>query len=143
MSPTHAILGLNGVFHCSPEQASACQRAAEAQRYITASIDLPKNVTAATVFEGFASAMRFPEWFGANWDALADCLMDLSWLDEKGYLIILRGCGAAFPDQQSVWPTLIGILQEAAEYWRDEGVPFSVLLDDAPDLPKLPELPDA
>ncbi len=24
-----------------------------------------------------ASAMRFPDWFGRNWDALADCLRDV------------------------------------------------------------------
>ncbi|WP_446686701.1 barstar family protein [Pseudofulvimonas gallinarii] len=26
-----------------------------------------------------AAVFRFPEWFGDNWDALADCLADLSW----------------------------------------------------------------
>lgn len=132
-------LALTGVVRCSAEQASALQREAETQRYLTASIDLPPHVTPATLFEGFASALRFPEWFGANWDALADCLTDLSWLDESGYLITLRGYGGAFTADSRGWETLLSVLQDACAYWRDEGTPFGVLVEDGPG--SLPELP--
>jgi len=128
-----------GVFRCSAEQASALRREAEAQRYLTASIDLPHQVTPATLFEGFASAMRFPEWFGANWDALADCLTDLSWLDDSGYLITLRGYDRAFTADSADWETLLGVLEDACAYWQDEGTPFGVLVEDGP--ASLPELP--
>ncbi|GAA5180471.1 barstar family protein [Niveibacterium umoris] len=139
MSPFQASAGLNGVFRCTTEQATALQRAAEQRRYITAAIDLPRDVSPPTIFEGFASAMRFPEWFGNNWDALADCLSDLSWLDEEGYLIILRGCGRAFPKHEGNWAMLMDILKESAAFWQREGVPFCVLVDEGPqDLPPLP-----
>jgi len=45
-----------------------------------------------------AAALRFPEWFGGNWDALADCLGDLSWLDGAGQLLVFDdawGCANA------------------------------------------------
>ncbi|MCZ7655132.1 MAG: barstar family protein [Rhodocyclaceae bacterium] len=31
-----------------------------------------------TLFECLATTLKFPDWFGHNWDALADCLSDLS-----------------------------------------------------------------
>lgn len=141
MSPAALPNGLNGVFRCSAEQAATLQRAAEGRRFITASIDLPKRVRHATLFEGFASALRFPEWFGANWDALADCLTDLSWLDEQGYLIILRGSQPAFAKDSEDWQTLVDILADAASFWHEAGIPFCVLVEDGPN--SLPELPAA
>ena len=42
----------------------------------------------------FARALRFPEWFGHNWDALADCLADLSWMPADGYLLLLANTEA-------------------------------------------------
>ncbi|WP_172204046.1 barstar family protein [Niveibacterium sp. COAC-50] len=139
MTPAQPKPVLAGVFRCSAEQASALKREAEAQRYLTASIDLPSQVTPATLFEGFASALRFPEWFGANWDALADCLTDLSWLDESGYLITLRGYGRAFPAGSADAEMLQGVLEDACAYWQDEGTPFGVLVEDGP--AALAELP--
>lgn len=35
----------------------------------------------------FASAGRFPDYFGATWDSLVDCLRDLEWIEEEKVLI--------------------------------------------------------
>ncbi len=75
-----------------------------------------------------ALALRLPEWYGQNWDALADCLCDLSWKPAPGYLIVVEGhdaLRAALPDE---FATLIEIFAEAADYWREEDVPFWALL---------------
>ena len=29
------------------------------------------------MFEQFATALKFPDWFGGNWDAFVDCLREL------------------------------------------------------------------
>lgn len=75
------------------------------------------------LLERIASAMKFPDLFGANWDALADSLRDLSWLDPKGVLIVLE-------NSRELWrqPMLAGSLIETwllcAEFWARDGVPF-------------------
>lgn len=38
----------------------------------------PAARTTAALFTEFARALRLPGWFGHNWDALADCLRDIT-----------------------------------------------------------------
>ena len=54
-----------------------------------------------------AEALGFPEWFGGNWDALEDCLIDLSWRDAPGWVLIFRNFDGLPRDELGV---LIDIL---------------------------------
>lgn len=36
----------------------------------------------------YARVGRFPSDFGANWDALLDCLRDLSWIPNRGVVVV-------------------------------------------------------
>lgn len=68
-----------------------------------------------------ARALAFPEWFGGNWDALEDCLTDLSWLEGDGHVLIFEG-GAGVPaDERGV---LEDILASSASYWAERKRPF-------------------
>ncbi|MCL2658290.1 MAG: barstar family protein [Betaproteobacteria bacterium] len=121
--PAHA-----GVYRCKSSESQAALDAAHALRFTTASMELA-TANKGIVLESFASALRFPEWFGANWDALADCLMDLSWLDAPGYLIVLRSAPDIAARLGKDYATLIGVLEDAADFWRDEGRPFCILFE--------------
>ena len=88
-----------------------------------------------------AKSLGFPEWFGANWDALADCLKDFSCRRAPGYLILWRGAAAlaaAAPDELA---TALEIFRDAASYWKTRGGTFIVLLDAEPAGIKLPRFP--
>ena len=43
--------------------------------------------------ERIAQALEFPQWFGGNWDALEDCLTDLSWSKAAGHVLLFEGAG--------------------------------------------------
>jgi hypothetical protein len=93
--------------------------------------------------EGFldecAAALQFPPHFGGNWDALNDCLGDLSWLRAEGLVLCLRDAGhvlsAAALDQLT---TLSAVLASAAQAWNQPGSrkrskrPFHVVLHAIP-----------
>ncbi|HLT44850.1 MAG TPA: barstar family protein [Luteimonas sp.] len=72
----------------------------------------------------FARALRFPEWFGGNWDALQDCLSDLSWLRAEGYLLILDNVAQWREADDESFGIALEILEQASNAWRLRPVPF-------------------
>jgi hypothetical protein len=84
-----------------------------------------------------AQALGFPDWFGGNWDALEDCLCDLSWRPGDGHVIVLRGGGALGADDVGV---LIDVLTTSAAYWAERKRPFFAVFVDPEHVLALPEL---
>jgi len=75
-----------------------------------------------------AKAMKFPAYFGANWDALEECITDLECGPAQGYIIIYDRpdvFAAADPEQ---WQIALDVLQSAVEYWRSQHIPMDVFL---------------
>ena len=50
-----------------------------------------RMLTEANVFQEFAAALQFPAYFGKNWDALDECLHDLSWLPGRRVALLVDG----------------------------------------------------
>lgn len=84
-----------------------------------------------------ARDLDLPEWFGHNWDALADVLTDLTWWGGQPleYLLRIHGWSAfrrAAPDAAAV---AAGILSDAESYWAARGTPLTVVYDPRPGPP--------
>ena len=89
----------------------------------------------ATLLKNIAAALGFPDWFGHGWDALEDCLTDLSWREAPGYVLLFENAKPG--DDLGV---LLDVLRSSAEWWAGRGKPFfAVLVDPERALP-LPEL---
>ncbi len=84
---------------------------------------------------GIAGALDFPQWFGANWDALEECLTDLSWRKGAGQVLLLSQAQAG--DDLGI---LLDVLGSAAEFWRERGRPFFAIFVDPPEGLALPAL---
>jgi RNAse (barnase) inhibitor barstar len=75
-----------------------------------------------------AAAFRFPEYFGSNWDAFADCLTDMSWHDKDGYVILYDDFRLFAEHSRADFETALDIFKESAEFWRNQAKSLFVLL---------------
>lgn len=80
------------------------------------------------LMDTLASGLALPDYFGANWDALADCLTDLEWVPAKGYVLVLRGLEGLARQSPKDYAMLLDVLVDGVTYWREQDVPFYVLL---------------
>ena len=115
-------------FFIDARDNSAMAEAAASLDFAIARIDLAGCAEKAEALERIAKGLSFPGWFGGNWDALADCLGDLSWLLAPGYLLLIENSGAWHAAQPEEFDTLLAILNEAALEWRERNVAFWALL---------------
>jgi RNAse (barnase) inhibitor barstar len=77
-----------------------------------------------------AKSLSFPDWFGANWDALNDCLTDLDWLSTKtGYVLVFEKIEPFFSRHKQEFDNAKAVLGAAAEYWKAQGRPFWALIE--------------
>lgn len=91
--------------------------------------------TEAGLFAEFARAMRFPDYFGHNWDALEECLMDLEWLPAKGYILLFLDADLVLSEDEEGFQSLVDVLRDAGEAWAsgqagtssNRSVPFHVV----------------
>jgi hypothetical protein len=79
------------------------------------------------MLKAIAKALSFPDYFGHNWDALEECLTDLSW-HEGAVALLIDAAGTPEVKAAEDWGVLLGILADTARYWQAEGRPFSVFL---------------
>jgi RNAse (barnase) inhibitor barstar len=129
-----------GTYRISGEDKADLLAAAEASGFAVFRVDLSAVRNKDGLMQAIAAALEFPEWFGHNWDALADCLADLSWRQAAGYLILLEHCDSLRASCAEAFAATLQICAAAAERWRNDNVPFWVLAElHTKDIALLPE----
>jgi sugar phosphate isomerase/epimerase len=81
-----------------------------------------------------AKVLRFPQWFGGNWDALADSLKEFC----ADCVVSCRNSGKFAEAEPDDYATALEIFQDAANYWKERGSTFVVLADAEPEGETLP-----
>lgn len=118
----------NGTYFIDVRDREGLDEIARESGFAVAAIDLAGCRDKDEVLDRFAAALRFPDWFGRNWDALADCLGDLSWLPADGYLLLLDHADAWRAAEPGQFATALEILDGAARTWSAQRVPFWTLV---------------
>lgn len=82
-------------------------------------LDLDGVTDKAGLMDRCARDLALPEWFGRNWDALADCLADPGlWPEgsqERGLLVVVRGWREYAEKRPEEWQVAEEIFAEATD----------------------------
>ncbi|WP_051786695.1 MULTISPECIES: barstar family protein [Streptomyces] len=91
-------------------------------------------------FQEFQEALKFPDYFGWNWNAFHDCLRDLQWLSSDHHVLIVESAEHALSEDEPARKELLSSLWNAGRRWsyvkRPEGVTLtrlSIVLSTAED----------
>lgn len=109
--------------------ADAIRIAAEAIGYDCIRVDLDACTDKASLLQRIAAGLRFPDWFGHNWDALADCLNDLGWLAGAGHVVILEHADALRSVAPDAWHTALEVFADASREQAAHGIALWVFID--------------
>ncbi|WOX25530.1 barstar family protein [Streptomyces solicathayae] len=74
-------------------------------------LDLTGVTDKAAFMDRCAGALRLPDWFGRNWDALADCLTDLA----EPTALVVRGWHAYADARPDDWATAQEVFASAVD----------------------------
>lgn len=108
------LLASGGYLETSdPNVADAALEAANHSRFHTTIIHVRAEQTKEEVLGEFSRGLAFP-YFGGNWDALSDCLRDLSWIPNEARLIVVE---VELSADRAVVSPLLSVLQAAGSFW--------------------------
>ncbi|MEU7513799.1 barstar family protein [Streptomyces sp. NPDC042898] len=84
-----------------------------------------------STFQQFSELLKFPDYFGWNWNAFYDCLRDLQWLSSDHHVLIIESAESALPEDSGARDEFFRSLWRAGQRWsyvkQPEGVTLSRL----------------
>lgn len=139
-TPSNPLNAKNSGVYLAPQSLSPLRQVAADGGLAWFNLDLKRVTTKARLLAVCGREFDFPEAFGANWDALADCLQDFSWWRAPGYVINVTHAADFARAAPQDFTLLLEILDYAAKYWKKRGKVFLVLIDYQPRGFALPKL---
>jgi hypothetical protein len=131
--------GAGGVFRCHAPLSDAALESAACRKLRVVTVRLPAARDKNAFLNAIAKALHFPDYFGHNWDAFYDCLLDLKHDDGAGTLLVLRNATGFARAEPEEFAAAMGALVDAADYWKGENKALLVVVElEAPAL--APEL---
>jgi RNAse (barnase) inhibitor barstar len=121
-----------GVYHLPyalHDNYAKLMAAAEELGFAVFRVDLGQATNKEELLAAIGQAMGFPDWFGNNLDALADCLGDLEWAPAEGYLVLLEHCDQLHANAGEDLVATLRIFEAATNEWRERDIALWCLVD--------------
>jgi len=81
--------------------------------------EIPAGLTSRDdLFKALQDKLKLPNYFGHNWDALQECLEDLSWIKQRRVIIIHRDVPAL---KQKDIAEYRDVLATSSQHWVSSG----------------------
>jgi tetratricopeptide (TPR) repeat protein len=125
-----------GVYHVDLATADSI-RAASGVWTIDGAVDNNRE----RFFHALAAELKFPGYFGHNWDAAYDCLTDLANSGEQPSVLFIASGDQFLPGMGPEWTMGQRVFTDAAAFWQASGRLLLVLMVSDTDLPGVPALP--
>jgi RNAse (barnase) inhibitor barstar len=130
-----------GVFHLTKSQAERLpELAAKTQRELKR-LDFSACQAKQEALMQLGRDLAFPKWYGANFDALHDCLNDPDWRPKNGLIVNISGLDSLQRKDPEAFSTLLEVLQASCQSESSaQDSPLWFLLDThAPSIKPLPK----
>jgi RNAse (barnase) inhibitor barstar len=85
--------------------------------FVARTLDGGRCRTKRTLLDEMARVLAFPSHFGRSWDALEDCLTDLTWLPGTGYRLDIGRADRLLARHPRDYATLIALLEDVGRAW--------------------------
>ncbi len=84
--------------------------------------------TKQQVLTTIAQSFNFPKYFGKNFDALSDCLTDLTHKagSQPGFIVVLEQLPETVKFDKEAREKLLDVFRDAADFWADKKTSFRV-----------------
>lgn len=119
----HFECGASGIHLAAPNHASSSRVMLDGQFQLShdALITMLSGsdlLTKESAMTAIGTAMSFPSYFGRNWEALRDCLTDLSWIESNVVVLVIEQA-EVLQTESEVVRKLQHCFSRAVEYWRN------------------------
>lgn len=131
----------SGVYYFPPSRLGDIEHAAKRAQRCLLTVEIAPHANKDQALLQIGKDLGFPAWYGANFDALFDCLTDADWQPATGHVIVVKGMAELRATAANDFATLIEIFLGAAEARREAASPFWMLIDTP--ARSVPSLPDA
>jgi len=84
-------------------------------------------INKVTFLNTWSKTMNFPDYFGNNWDAFDDCILDLEWCDSTPRIVIYDQPEKFAHQDPEEWETVMDVLFVALGYWTKTATPLYII----------------
>ena len=120
--------GRSGVY-AAPRLLGPLRAAAKRAGLAWIDLDLAGVAGRDAFFRRCAAVFSLPDYFGRNWDALHECMLDFAGRGLPGAIVHWRRGTELARRAPDAVTTALQILEDAAAYWSGSGRIFLVVVD--------------